>query len=76
MNGSYYTENNLVSINLVTRDAVKLFKNSNSFLDNLNWDEVFDVMSTKSMSLQQAMLLGTVAIIIKNPVVSRRFWSG
>ncbi len=61
---------NLATIDMITRDAVELFTSSNKFF--VSYDEVF----LPTISLQEATVLGVAAVISKNPVVSRRFWSG
>lgn len=35
----YGMANNLTTLSLITQDAVRLFRNSNSFLARLNWDD-------------------------------------
>lgn len=77
----------------ITREALKAFKNSNTFIKNIDmqWEELFkpigpigsrlriklpgDYNIAKTISLQEACIVGTVAVLLKNPVVSRRFWS-
>lgn len=36
-----HSRNSLLTINMITREAVRLFKNSNQFLANVNYQESF-----------------------------------
>lgn len=82
----------------VTREALKAFKNSNTFIENMDmqWEELFNkpigsrlriklpsdyicidnnkLLIEPTISLQEACIVGTVAVLLKNPVMSRRFW--
>lgn len=69
---------NLLSIDMITRDAIELFKNSNKFLMNCDeqYSEYFDVEELEpeiQLSTKEVIVLGAAAVIAKNPVVSRRF---
>lgn len=66
--------NNILTISIITREVVQLFKNSNSFLAALDsqYSQLFESNIAK-FSTKEVMLFGTAAIIAKNPVVSRRF---
>lgn len=65
---------NILVIQMITKEAVQMFKNSNLFLQN--YEEIFAKLATTILSTKEILLLGTAAIIAKNPIVSRRFWSG
>lgn len=68
--------NNLATIDIVTRSVI--FKNSNRFLVGFEYDAIWFEEAAElplaQISLTQAVALGVAAAIIKNPIVSRRFW--
>lgn len=63
--------NCILTIDLITKDAIKMFKNSNKFIKNCNYDE----MPQLEFSTKEIIVLGAAAIMANNPIVSRRFWS-
>lgn len=79
--------NNLLTMQMITREAVQLFRNSNTFLSTLEDMPSGVIGSTlrirlpndytawRSVSLPVAVAMGAAAVVIKNPTVSRRFWS-
>lgn len=42
----------------------------------LNLKEVYVPSAPAIIGVKELIVLGTAAVLIKNPVVSRRFWSG
>lgn len=67
--------NNLLTINMITREAVKLFANENLFLQQYAYDKAFRTLvpvALPSVSLPVAAVMGVAAVVIKNPVLSRR----
>lgn len=68
--------NQLLTMQMITREAVSMFKNSNSFLANMSqYEELFEQLPSvvPSLNLPTAIALGMAAAVIKNPTVSRRF---
>lgn len=92
--------NNLLTANMITRESIRLFVNSNVFLQNMDkqYEKEFGragavIGSTlkirlpsdysvqtvtaplPQISAPEAALIGSAAVLSKNPAVSRRFWS-
>lgn len=71
--------NDLLSIEQITREAVAMFTRSNAFIPSMRADMAFVAGEQQwpalpSVSLPVAAAMGAAAVVIKNPVVSRRFW--
>ncbi len=79
--------NQLQDLNMITKEAVTLFKNSNMFLQNINsqYDGLFIgntlrvklpnvATAAKVISAKEVIVLGAAAMIARNPVISRRWW--
>lgn len=84
---------NLIIMNMITRESVTLFRNTNLFIEKVDvlygsiyirpeWavqvsdSGLFVAKAPAIISIKEAVVLGAVAAIIANPVVSRRFWAG
>lgn len=72
--------NTYASINLITREAVQLFVNSNSFLMNLDLQYASAFATPEpvavALSAKEIAAFGLAAMIAKNPIVTRRFLPG
>lgn len=73
--------NTLLSIDTITKESVRLFNNSNLFILNLERqyelaNDIFVPSAPAIISTKELVILGTAAILTKNPEVTRRFWSG
>lgn len=78
--------NTLLTVDVITREAVRLFSQSNTFVDRmpitlgstlrirLPNDYIVTAMQETLVSPQAAVALGVAAAVIKNPGVTRRFW--
>lgn len=65
--------NAMLTINEISREAVRLFSEENLFLQGL-WD--LDPVLDQRVTPVQAAALGAAAVLGRNPVVSRRFFGG
>lgn len=96
----YARGNQLLTMEMITREAVRLFASSNAFLQNLDeqYSDEFGIAGAKigttlrirlpndyamrsvvlvpdiQLAAPEAALIGTAAVMAKNPVMSRRFW--
>ncbi len=59
----------LLTIDMITREAIQLFRSSNGFLRYVGAEPQLQVPASL------AVAGGVAAVVAKNPVVSRRFWS-
>jgi len=71
----------LLTVNLITREAVRLFENSNSFIAMI--DSQYELVNTiyvpsapAIIGLKEGLILTAAAVLKDNPVITRRFWSG
>lgn len=71
--------NTYLTLNQITSETIILFKNSNTFIANLNlqYEELYEKIAVEpiNLSTKEIVILGAAAIICKNPITSRRFWS-
>lgn len=70
--------NNLITVNRVTREAIRLFNETNGFINCIVYT-VHEVPAAPPLlenivSPQAAVALGVAAAVVKNPGVTRRFW--
>jgi hypothetical protein len=71
----------LLTVNLITREAVELFKNTNLFLKRLDSqyeliNEIYVSSAPAIIGMKEGLILIAVAVLKDNPVITRRFWSG
>lgn len=67
---------NILTLPLITREAVQLWQNSNMFLHECDWVEPISMPKPYIIGAKEVVLLGAAAIMAKNPEVTRRFWRG
>ncbi len=75
--------NCILTQQMIEREAVQLFRNSNKFLEDMEWEKSFAQLpdptidfASLAVPLPLMAAVGAAAIVVKNPVVSRRFWDG
>ena len=73
--------NTLLTVDMITKEAIELFKNSNAFLLELEnqyslVNNVYVPSTPSIIGVKELVVLGSAAILTKNPDITRRFWSG
>ncbi len=70
-----------MTLNMITREAMLLFKNSNSFIAQIDAQyqsqfarSTFQLVA-ETISTKEVIVLGAAAMIARNPIISRRWWA-